>query len=172
MIRKKKNKFVWILLISVILIWGLVISHVISFFTGTGEDNSNEISVVQNEVDKIFSNKKVDSKNENITYLKLNRDPFSFTRKLNNNFSPTKKVKRPPILIKQLRNNIHQNRTEFRINGIIINPEGKLVIFEDLTNNKILFLKEGEVYNDITIKEIDKQKVILLQESEQKEISL
>ena len=50
--------------------------------------------------------------------------------------------------------------------------EGKLVIFEDITNNKTLFLKEGEVYNNITIKEIGKKSVGLIEENEVKEIMI
>ena len=48
----------------------------------------------------------------------------------------------------------------------------KLAILQDLTNNKTLFLKEGEHYKSLLVKSIDVEKVTYLENKEEKVIKL
>ena len=47
-----------------------------------------------------------------------------------------------------------------------------ITVLNQLTKTKTLFLKEGEVYNKITIKEIGKKKVSVVDADNTKEVSL
>lgn len=58
----------------------------------------------------------------------------------------------------------------YLIKGVIINNNSKLAIMQDITNNKIVFLRKGDRYQGIKIKEISATNVTLLENNELKEI--
>jgi hypothetical protein len=147
------------LTIASVIIWGIILYNIIAYFTlpsdpvvhKTGENTlvtADEVKVNQTDELKILE------------YEKLPRDPFLFAKTKNQRVA--KKIRRkkkpdsPPI--------------KYRINGIVLNNNSRLVVFEDLTNKKTLFLREGEAYSDIQIKKISETNIILTERGEKKEI--
>jgi len=160
----KKKKLYWFLVLVTITIWGIIILKIVQFF-------ANKDEYVIETPDNLFYNKEVNSENLSIgtliNYIELERDPFTFSRTFKNE---SDRPINSPNVESPLRNNDIHNKIEYRINGVIINPESKLVIFEDVTNNKTLFLKEGDVYYNIVIKEIGKRKIVINEGNQLKEV--
>ena len=107
---------------------------------------------------KIFSvvsnsNQSKHELDDSFKFKDLLNDPFTFTKmkKANDTLKVYKKiVKKPPVFVPAL---------QFKIDGIIINNDRKMITLVDLSNNKTVFLREGESYNSIKIKNISKDKV-------------
>lgn len=158
---------------SVLLVWGIIGYQILGCLSGS-EDEIIEVSDDSSFNDILSSRKNTLSDSVKIKYISLERDPFRFKKKIRNNDSvkTPQRIMRPPVVVKPLRDKYEQQKPKlnYRINGAVINSSRRLVIFEDLSNNKTMFLKEGEAYNEIIIKEIGKTKVIVVEENEPKEI--
>lgn len=159
----KKPRVVWILLAAVTFVWGIILLQIFAYFS-EDPDNTN---VIENNHSTHFDTK--DDKyysvpdNISIDYIKLGRDPFSFGKNVDEHIGATVVPNNRKYRVKDkiLDNNATHNNINYKINGVIINSENKIVVFEDLTNNKTRFLKEGDTYINIVINEISKKSVSL-----------
>ena len=158
----KNSKILVPLTIASIVIWGVIIYNIISYFTAAVDvdlQTDEKVSVVKAAgTDSTVDDEDLDT----LEYKKLSRDPFLFHKAVSSqavakNDTPAKKENETPQI-------------NYQINGIVINSSSKLIVFADLTNNKTLFLREGETYNDITIKQINDNRIILVDRKKEKEI--
>ena len=164
--KDKTNKVILLLVLSTIVIWGVVIYKVIDYLNSSGT-NESEIIKQEESVDPGLLNRGEKNSLDTISFTELERNPFIFVER--QKITATKQKNNLP---KRIVPPIKKQKINYAINGVIINEKHKLVIFEDLTNNKTLFLKEGEVYNEITVKEIGKTKVSIVEADGVKEVSL
>lgn len=135
---KIKNSTFIVLVIVVVIIWGLIISRVISYFSN---DDEPIIEIVDNELPSKTLSKKYNFNNAEIEYVKLENDPF---------------VLNPVIqIVKKNENEIEpiepKESLNFIVNGVIVNDKSKTVLILDQTNNQTVFLKEGMDYKSIKI---------------------
>jgi len=152
LIRKKSTSF-FLLLISVLLIWSIIFWKIYSHYSG---DQNDEINIEHTLSDTIYNtNESLKEPDEQIPYVKLDRDPFTFKRQ--KKIIKTKKNKELPIPP------VQKEQINYSIKGVIINNSSKMLILHDETNNETVFLREGEKYKYITIKKI-KQSIITLSE--------
>lgn len=165
--KKKKNKKFFIpLLVTVIVVWGLLIFRVVSTLT----HNNNETITNETSTDTSFNSLlEAGRKKEkiNLQYEKLDRDPFRKYQSSSPKIVATQKSRPKEVFPKEIKKKI-----QYSINGVIIRPNKKMIVLEDKTNNKTLFLHEGETYKDITIKIITSNKVTYLHDKELKEITI
>ena len=150
---KLKKKINIPLIIVAIVIYGLVAVKAIDYFKSNGDD-SNENSVTNEDVSMASnSNHSKQGLDDSFKFKDLLNDPFTFTKmkKANDSVKVYKRiVKKPPVFVPSL---------QFKIEGIIINNDRKMITLVDLSNNKTVFLREGESYSSIKIKNISKDKV-------------
>ena len=136
-----------------IVIYGLVVLKVIDYFKSNSDD-SNMNAAVEEDISLVSnSNQSKHELDDSFKFKDLLNDPFTFTKmkKANDTVKVYKKiVKKPPVFVPAL---------QFKIDGIIINNDRKMITLVDLSNNKTVFLREGESYNSIKIKNISKDKV-------------
>lgn len=154
-----KNKLVYFLVLAVIGLWGIIIYNIIGYFKSDDDTNLNLNNQTKNHSIPTaykFSNVDLDT----LSFRQLNKSPFEFEKeavvvpKVIKPFIPP-----PPVL-------------NYNISGVIINGGKKLVILNDLTNNKTIFLSEGDNYKSISIKSIDVEKVIVIENHVEKTIVL
>jgi type II secretory pathway component PulC len=150
---KLKKKINIPLIIIVIVIYGLVTLKVIDYFISN--DNDSNVNADNNDDITLVSTKKQSKLNSDnkFDFKELQNDPFTFTKikKVRDSVRVHKKiVKKPPVFAPTL---------QFKIDGIIINNDRKMITLVDLSNNKTVFLREGETYSSIKIKSISKDKV-------------
>ena len=150
---KLKKKINIPLIIIVIVIYGLVAVKAIDYFKSNGDD-SNQDSITNEDVSMASnSNHSKQGLDDSFKFKDLLNDPFTFTKmkKANDTAKVHKKiVSKPPVFVPSL---------QFQIEGVIINNDRKMITFVDLSNNKTVFLREGEKYSTIKIKSISKDKV-------------
>jgi hypothetical protein len=166
-LKQKSSKFILVLIVVTTIIWGVVIYKLVDYFN-FNNDEDNEVITEVEPVNPKRINKDFKNELDIIKFIELERDPFTFGSKQ----TVTNLERTTPPPQQHLPPTVNEPKINYAINGVIINGESKLVIFEDLTNSKTLFLKEGEVYNDITIKEIGKKKVSIVEFDGIKDISL
>jgi type II secretory pathway component PulC len=150
---KLKKKINIPLIIIVIVIYGLVTLKVIDYFkfndsdSNVNADSNDDIALVSTKKQSKFSS------NNKFEFKELQNDPFTFAtvKKVRDSVRVHKKiVKKLPVFVPSL---------QFKIDGIIINNDRKMITLVDLSNNKTVFLREGETYSSIKIKSISKNKV-------------
>jgi hypothetical protein len=170
-----KNITIIPLLIVTFAVWGVIIYKVIAHFK-SGDDASPEVitnvaSIADPKVRNADNAGFIESE-----YVSLDRDPFVLKRitKVNGNTEQNRLINHDVVqnLPQKQKIELPQNKIEYTINGVIINNESKLVILEDLTNKKILFMRKGDEYKDIVIKTIDLNKIILTEKGITKEIEI
>jgi hypothetical protein len=157
-----KNKFTYVLIAAVVLLWGFIIFNIVGYI------NSGDESSVNDHVNKI----KLPAKSSNIKFKRVDIDTLTFTRLNKNPFVFEKRIVKVSKIIKPKFTLPPPPTINFNISGVIINENKKLVVFNDLTNNKTVFLSEGDKYKDIKIKSIDVEKVTYLENNQEKVIQL
>ncbi len=149
------NKFTTIFLIfAVIIIWGIILYRIIDYFF---KDEKVEFEIVDNVNHSIYRtiNPEIQDSTK-ITYVKLERDPFTFTvHKKNKNKQPVREEREKVISTKE--------KIDYSIKGVIINKNSKSLILNDITNGQTFFLQEGDKYKYIKIKKITSNTVTLLE---------
>jgi type II secretory pathway component PulC len=160
-LREKKNKLTFPLVIITIGIWIMIIYQVISYLHFLGQEKKEII--LDKKESLFFSGQKKEQLDETQIYLTIDRDPFVFSKK-----QSVKKI------ISAGLNKVEPLKPKFiyEIKGIIINDRSKLVVFVDKINSKTLFLREGEIYEIVKLIKITTDKVILTENGNEKEISL
>jgi len=150
------------LIIISIAIWGYIIMRVIAYLTSPNEEIVEAINTDSSfNIENLQTEKKASGE---FRYEKLERDPFKLTsNRIASNSEPQQIVETPFTPEPQL---------YYKINGIVMNETGGVVILEDLVENTVLFLKEGDSYKSIKIKHIAYTKVSLLEGKAEKEIEI
>ncbi|MFO7445405.1 MAG: hypothetical protein R6W90_03520 [Ignavibacteriaceae bacterium] len=164
MLKNKKKKITIILLAATVCLWGVILYNVFYYYTSSGEEEPDVI--IENE-NVLYTPVKKNLENEEaVFYEEIVRDPFVFRKKIapvpEEEITPEVFTPPPPP----------EPKLNYQINGTIINASSKLVIFEDRTNNKTLFLREGETYNGIKITSIGIDKIKVVEDHEVKEIEV
>ncbi|MBN2571420.1 MAG: hypothetical protein JXA68_04775 [Ignavibacteriales bacterium] len=162
--KKNRNKINIILFFIILIVWGLIIYKLITFFIDKSNDDVIELS--EENKDDIVNNSTTLS-NKRVNYLTLDRDPFSFnsfeqiidTFTVHNDIDVINKKEIKPTI-----------KLQYSINGVIISQGRKTILFEDLTNMSSHYLHEGDKYENIKILQILDNKVVLLEDKEKKEI--
>jgi len=135
-----------LLLIVVLIVWGIILFRLISYFYG---DEEPQVEIVKEVIpENIFSNKSKANDIE-LAYVKLDKDPFVLTR-----------VKK--VVKKRMNNPVKDEPKEqlnFVVNGVLINDKSKTVLIVDQTNNETVFLKEGADYKSIKILSISPSEI-------------
>lgn len=151
------------LIVITIAVWGYIIFRVVAYFTQAEDDSS--IIINSDAGTELGSAQKETSSPEEFIYEELNRDPFKLTEY---------KKEPPPQPKIGFIEKPFLNEPEFyyKINGIVMNESGGLVILEDITDNSTHFLREGEQYKTIKIKRISNNKVTLSEKLVEKEIDV
>ena len=158
----KKNKFTYILTAAVALLWGIIIFNIVGYI------NSGDENVTAVHINKI----KFTSKSSDIKFKPVDIDTLSFTSLNKNPFMFEKRIVRAPKTFTPRITPPPMPTINFKISGVIINKDKKLVVFNDLTNNITVFLSEGNTYKDILIKSIGVEKVTYLENKQEKIIKL
>lgn len=155
------SKIIVFLTVTTIVIWSVIIYNIITYFLPSDDILDNSLL---NGITTVNDNKSngVETKDE-IQFEKIDRDPFSLP-KIETSQKVAKNVKSKPIPQIPL--------IIYKINGVVINDNNKLIILEDITNQYTAFLHEGEEYKNIKIKIISDTKITLMEDKEQKEIFL
>lgn len=176
MSKKKKNiAFIPILLVTLI-VWGVIIYKVIAHLKSSEDANPEIVTNTANVADPINRNS-IKADIIETEYASLERDPFVLkgiskvkdNKELNGQTNSDVAQK---LLQKQKADSPHLDKIQYTINGVIINKESKLVILEDITNKKTIFMREKEEYKDIIIKAIYLNKVVVTENGSKKEIEI
>lgn len=171
-IKAKNNKAVIFLLIVTLAVWGAILYNVIKYYKSrSGSEDAGEIltSFTEEGLKASSVNKSsVESYGTAMQYKSLDRDPFRMekARPKEDNIPVKKSSPHEEKLIPV------KPRLNYKISGVIINKGNKLVVFEDVTGGKTLFLREGDTYKDITIESVLMDKVTLSEDGLTKEIML
>jgi hypothetical protein len=99
---------------------------------------------------------------ESVKSLIIKRDPFGFALLK----EPIQKKESPIKIPKK------EFSFDYRINGVIVNMNDKLVLVEDQVTHQIYFMREGDNFNFLTILKIKKNLIEVLEENTLKHISL
>lgn len=155
---KIKNPIFMLLLIIVIIVWGIIISRVISYFYG---DEDSEVEIIEEVIpDNIFSSRSKTSEVE-LGYVKLDKDPFVLV--------PVKKVVKKkikkPVKVEP------KEQLNFIVNGVLINNKSRTALIIDQTNNETVFLKEGSEYKSIRVISISSTEIKVKENGETRAIS-
>lgn len=161
---KKGNKRnIAILIIIVTVIWGVVLINIISFVRFNTK--SEKVTFKNNDRDsvKVINHSQ---KLEETKYTYLQRNPFELPiRKVHHH-----KINHTKTLIKKpVSQIIHLN---YKISGTIVNDTDRMLVLEDFTNKKTVFLKEGDVYEGIKIDSILTEHVTLTENHVKRKIQI
>ena len=169
-IKQGKNKLLIPLIVVTIVIWGIIIYNIVGYYNSSG-DNFPEIMVPTDDLDETDFQKQISYGTTDVEYIQLVRDPFVFGKKHDAmrqiNTTPVKTKKEKVISVASVTPAIN-----YTISGTLINDASKLAILEDMTNRKTVFMREGESYLSIVIKEINRAKVVITENGVEKEISI
>lgn len=155
--KQKKKKMVYLLLLCTIVLWSLIGKYLVDFYKAYKDNNEPSAIINNRKTNTALINDVADT----VNYASKINDPFLF----NKNEVRTKIETFP----KQAE---YRASINYKINGVIINKEQKLVIFEDITSKRTIFLNEGDEYGDVRIKIISAEEVILLENRNLKKINL
>ncbi|MDP4196306.1 MAG: hypothetical protein Q8940_14715 [Bacteroidota bacterium] len=169
----KKNIATIPLIIITFVLWSAIFYKVIVYFISnkTNESEAIDYSIQHNESNHMMINRQY---NDEAFYRKLSRDPFYMS-------SQSKIVvakKYVPIHIKSplppnaAREPASRPKMNYKMSGVIINNQSKLVMMEDSETGGTIFLREGDEYKGIEIKSIKVDKVIILRDKQISEISI
>ena len=139
------------LLIFTVVIWGFVLYSFTEAVWFNVEDSENQERYSQKNNYKITPRSSKEFEYEN-----LDNDPFQ-SRVLKPHIEMAPKE---PEIIEQ---NIVNPLINFSVTGVVINGTSKKIVFNDNTNLKVVFLKEGETYQDLHVVEITKKNVEFIQ---------
>jgi hypothetical protein len=153
----KKNKITIVLLTATLFLWGGILYNIILYFTSQ-EEKEPEV-IVENSGLNLKHIREADKMDENILYKEISRDPFVF------------RIKEPVIEEALPVNTPPQPKLQYSIAGTIITSTNKLVVFEDRSNNKTLFLREGDEYNGIKITSVSGDHIKIMEDKKLIEIN-
>ncbi len=156
-----KNKLTYFLILATIALWGVIIFNIINYFKKDDEDTSTTSAKNNNYDPKTLPAKFTEVDIDTISFVELRKNPFEFEGIISQ--APKQVLQKyippPPAL-------------DFMISGVIINGDKKLAILNDLTNNKTVFLSEGDSYRSISIKSIAVERVTVMENHKEKVLFL
>lgn len=136
------------LIIITIGIWGFILYSVIQAVWF----NIDETEI---ENDPVFSFRKNGNQPEDSMEFeieKLSNDPFKST--INN--SQDKMI---PEITESIEPQFINPPINFSVSGVVINGTSKKIVFNDNTHSNIVFLEEGDVYQNLKVLKISKNQV-------------
>lgn len=171
-IRQGKNKLLIPLTIITVIIWGIIVYNIVGYYNSF-DDNSSEVIESPDDLEERGSQTQFQNKFYAEDYIELERDPFVFGKKKRNDASQLSNS----VSIKTKKEKVSQESKQtpsvnYSISGTLINNDSRLAILEDMTNKKTIFMREGDNYLGIVIKEIGRAKVVITENGVEKEISI
>ena len=156
-----KNKLTYFLILATIALWGVIIFNIINYFKKDDQDNLTSLAKSSYYDPKTLPAKFTEVDIDTISFVELRKNPFEFESIISQ--APKQVLQKyippPPAL-------------DFMISGVIINGDKKLAILNDLTNNKTIFLSEGDSYRSISIKSIAVERVTVMENHKEKVLFL
>lgn len=149
----KKKPIQFMLIACTIVIWGVIIFQVYLALKKSGDDPIKSDDLQSDVVTPVKLPSLGDS--SETAFIQLARDPFSFPS-----------VHHEAALVKSTAADPDYQPAGiiYRIAGIIINSGSKVIMLEDLSYKKTLYLHENEKYENLQILKIN-DKTVLLRES-------
>lgn len=160
MIKIGSKKINYFLSSLILFIWSAVFYVV---WNGNPSDVEVDLNTQQNENINSFLSLNI-SAPDSFYSIKLNRDPFQFEKII----EPSEKVKSSNVPVST---SLHKP-ARYKINGVILNNRRKMIVLEDLDENRTIFLREGELYKTLLIKSILKSKIVVVDNHKEKIIEL
>jgi hypothetical protein len=151
----KKNLLTIVLSAAFLIIWGVIIMRVVSYFSSI-DDKGEDVSIKE----QAAASGQASAVNGKEDY-KLIRDPFEWKF---GGSSADSTAKGTAKTVKTF--------TKFKINGVITNAKSALVILENLEDKSTHLLKPGDKYNEIKIVQIFAKYVKLVIYDEVKDVEL
>lgn len=161
----KNNRIIYLLITITVTIWGLIFYSLLGYLNSADEQISDISTFENNKISEINTGER----ESDTLYLTLARDPFKFSKPIQN-YIP---VHTTPLTV-PIQSNIKQPKqvtNSYNISGVIINNDTRLAIV-NVDQNKTLFLREGEEYSSIKVKSVTFDKVILIENNSEREINL
>ncbi|MBZ0181148.1 MAG: hypothetical protein K8F60_01700 [Melioribacteraceae bacterium] len=139
-----KKRLTVAILIILIVVWTSVFWEVYRY----SQNDEKVFSYENKNKESLFDELKI---TKVFQYSELSRDPFFQYKKKNRN----------PIVEKKVSLEKVNNRTNFKIDGLIKRGSNSVVVLRNLDNNEVVFLKKGDSYLDITVVEIQSKTIEL-----------
>lgn len=136
------------LIIITLGIWGFILYSVVQAVWFNIDETEQENEPVFN------FNKKENQSEDSMEFEieKLSNDPFKSTI-----------IKQQEEIIPEVTERIEQRFTDpqinFSVSGVVINGTSKKIVFNDNTHANIVFLEEGDIYQNLKVIEISKNQV-------------
>lgn len=160
MIKIGSKKINYFLSSLILFIWSAVFYIV---WNGNSSDVEVDLNTQQNENINSFLSLNI-SAPDSFYSIKLHRDPFQFDKII----EPSEKLKSSNVPV----STSPHKPVRYKINGVILNNRRKMIVLEDLDENKTVFLRERELYKTLLVKSILKSKIVLVDNNEEKIIQL
>ena len=144
-----KKKLNQLLAGVVFIIWAVIIAQVVNTLIKNRSDSNNS-DIIKDEQSLLPASVTKDTLVSN--EIVLDRDPFELNPVIVHYTAPAKepaKADTKPAGIM------------FRVGGVVINNERKVVLLDDLTNKKTMFLREQEHYLNLQIISIKQESVVI-----------
>ncbi len=145
-----------LLIIAVCIIWGLIILRMVDFFTRDVETATGH--PVSGEIDSLKIPLRTETSSDGVL---PKRNPYTYDIS-------------SPVAIEQEESYpipVPLPQNIYKVSGLIINGNSKLVILEDTKTLKTFFLRVGEKQDNIKVLKIEEKEVLLLKGTERKLIS-
>ena len=153
---KAKKVKTAMLITGTVLLWGNIFYYLYSNISTPVENSIKELKF-SNSISSIQS-----INSDSVMGLNITRDPFNLTV----SEAPIHKPLPPAIILKKA------FTFNYKVNGVIINNSEKLILIEDEGTHQIYFLREGDKFNFLTIKKIEKNLVEVLEDRSPKQIKI
>ena len=157
--RKNLNK---LLIAGVVLLWGYIIIQVILSYS---HNKSELIKIDEKELNSSKMHIDLSKDTSTSSDIMITRDPFNFLT-----------IKPAPVTPSPVEKKIDMDKVPagimYRIAGVIINELRQVVLVEDFTNKRSVFLRENEKYENLKILSVQYQEVILEESGVRKAIEI
>ena len=162
---KLNTKLTLPLILIVLSIWAIIIYNVINYFNSSDKEEIAAAPIAGSVPVSVKTNKYRTADIDTLSYTALGKSPFALGTRIEEKPPAPKPAAPPKAKILPT-----VPKLNYKITGIIINGGSKLVVLEDVTNSKTVFLREGETYLHLHITLIETEKVSLLEDKTPKEI--
>ena len=163
---KINTKLTLPLILIVLGIWAIIIYNVINYFNSFDKEDTPVAAITAGAPAAPGANKYHTLDIDTLSYRTLGKSPFVLGRRIDEE----KPIPKPVVNIPKVKEPPPLPKLNYKITGIIISGGNKLAVLEDVTNNKTVFLREGESYLYLHIQNIETEKVSLLEDKTPKEI--
>ncbi len=152
------------LMVLTFIIWGIIVYSIAEAVWFGKENRGQEMT----ELVHGFEENHTATSPQEFEFEYLDNDPFSLSvkEKLKRNIESIPVSE--PVQPKQV---IEEETIQFAVSGVVINSDSKNIMMKDITNNEIVFLKEGDEYRGIKVVKVQKDQVEFIKINSGKQIT-